>query len=272
MPLLERTSDGPKLTAAGETLDGPCRRRHHPARRGRAGARRDRGARGRAASALISFPTASATARHPGHVDLPPALPRRSSCSWGEGEPEESLPRAARGEYDIAARLRLPPHPEDFGRDLERELILEETDAGRAAAGAPACGLGDASSSRTSPTRTGFAAAAELLPRARDQPLPGAPASSRGSPSRATTTRCSKGLVAGRPRCDPAAGAALGDAPRASRCAPVSGKPPSPPGLGGHARGRLTLARGRGDAGDPRARSASATETARCSEAIACAA
>jgi DNA-binding transcriptional LysR family regulator len=45
----------------------------------------------------------------------------------GEGEPEESIPLLRAGEYDIALGFDFSQHPHDIGRDLERELLLEES-------------------------------------------------------------------------------------------------------------------------------------------------
>ena len=50
----------------------------------------------------------------------------RSTCELGEGEPEESIPLLRAGEFDIALGFDFSQHPHDVGRDLERELLLEE--------------------------------------------------------------------------------------------------------------------------------------------------
>jgi DNA-binding transcriptional LysR family regulator len=125
MQLLDRTSEGPRLTPAGETLMG-----HADV----VLARLDEAERELAEIAglegglvrLVSFPTASATlvthavstfrARFP-DVDL----------KLGEAEPHDSLPALRAGEYDVALAYDFELEPEEPGRDLERQLILEET-------------------------------------------------------------------------------------------------------------------------------------------------
>jgi DNA-binding transcriptional LysR family regulator len=124
MQLLERTSDGPKLTIAGETLAG-----HADA----VIARLDEAERELAEIAgldagrvrLVSFPSASATlvtramsefrARFSG-IEL----------QFAEAEPEESIPALKRGDFDVAVVFDYPFMPADFGRDTEAELIFED--------------------------------------------------------------------------------------------------------------------------------------------------
>jgi DNA-binding transcriptional LysR family regulator len=124
MQLLDRTSDGPKLTLAGETLAG-----HADA----VIARLDEAERELAEIAglesgrmrLVSFPSASATlvtkamsefrARFPG-IEL----------QFAEAEPEESIPALKRGDFDVAVVFDYPFVPADFGRDTEAELIFED--------------------------------------------------------------------------------------------------------------------------------------------------
>lgn len=45
---------------------------------------------------------------------------------FAEGEPEESLPAVRRGDFDLGLSFDFVAHPEDFGRDIESELIFEE--------------------------------------------------------------------------------------------------------------------------------------------------
>jgi molybdate transport repressor ModE-like protein len=123
-PLLERTSAGPKLTPAGETLSA-----HADA----VIARLDEAERELAAIAgleggtlrLMSFPTASATlvtrAMSAFHARFPSV-----ELQFSEGEPEDSLPALRRGDVDIAVAFDYPGMPEDFGRDAEAELVLTE--------------------------------------------------------------------------------------------------------------------------------------------------
>jgi DNA-binding transcriptional LysR family regulator len=125
MPLLERTSAGPKLTEAGETLVGHADvvlARLEDAERELARLAGLEGGRVR----LASFPTASATLvtravsafrhRYP-NVEL----------ELAEAEQEDSLPGLRRGDHDIAMAHDFPlVNLDDFGSDLERHLILQE--------------------------------------------------------------------------------------------------------------------------------------------------
>jgi DNA-binding transcriptional LysR family regulator len=124
LQLLERTSEGPKLTAAGERLldhaDAVITRLGEAERELAAIAGLE-GGRLR----LISFPTASATLmtramselrrRHPG-IEL----------HFAEGEPEDSIPALKRGDYDLALAVDFVAFPEDFGRDTDAELIFTD--------------------------------------------------------------------------------------------------------------------------------------------------
>lgn len=124
MQLLERTSDGPKLTPAGETLMGHADAviaRLEEAKRELTQIAGLEGGRVR----LISFPSASATI-----VTRAVGLFRERFPSieleLGEGEPEDAIPQLRAGDYDIALGFDFRQHPHDVGRDLERELLLEE--------------------------------------------------------------------------------------------------------------------------------------------------
>jgi molybdate transport repressor ModE-like protein len=123
-PLLERTSAGPKLTPAGETLVS-----HADA----VIARLDEAERELAEIAgleggslrLMSFPTASATlvtrAMSLFHSRFPSV-----ELQFSDAEPEASLPALRSGDIDIAVAFDYPDLPNDFGRDADAELILEE--------------------------------------------------------------------------------------------------------------------------------------------------
>jgi molybdate transport repressor ModE-like protein len=123
-PLLERTSDGPKLTAAGETLvshgDAVIARLEEAERELAEIAGLEGGS-----LRLMSFPTASATlvtrAMSLFHDRFP-----NIALHFSEGEPEASLPALRRGDIDIAIAFDYPTLPEEFGRDAESLLILEE--------------------------------------------------------------------------------------------------------------------------------------------------
>lgn len=124
LQLLERTSNGPKLTAAGETLvshaDAVITRLAEAERELTEIADLE-GGRIR----LMSFPTASAnlvtramSQFHAGHP--------RIELSFSEGEPEQSIPALRRGDIDIAVAFDYDDFPEDFGRDTDSTLIFEE--------------------------------------------------------------------------------------------------------------------------------------------------
>ncbi len=124
MQLLERTSEGPKLTRAGETLIGHadaviCRLEE---------AERDLTEIAGLESGrvrVISFPSASATVLTRAIGLFRPRFPA-IDLELGEGEPEVSIPLLRAGEFDIALGFDFSQHPHDVGRDLERELLLEE--------------------------------------------------------------------------------------------------------------------------------------------------
>jgi len=125
MSLLQRSSDGPMLTDAGESLlahaDAVIARLEE--------AERELGEIAGLASGrlrLASFPSASATlvtralstfgARFPG-VEL----------KFSEFEPEISIPQLRRGEIDLAVVFDYPAMPPPDDRDLDRILLLSES-------------------------------------------------------------------------------------------------------------------------------------------------
>ena len=123
-PLLERTSDGPKLTAAGEVLishgDAVIARLDEAERElteiaGLEGGR----------LRLMSFPTASAALVTRAMADFRARF-SNIELHFAEGEPEDSIPALRSGEIDIAVAFDYPAHPGEWGRDAEAELILEE--------------------------------------------------------------------------------------------------------------------------------------------------
>lgn len=125
MQLLERTSDGPKLTSAGETLMGHADAvicRLEEAERELTEIAGLEGGRVR----VVSFPSASATV-----VTRAVGIFRQRfpaiELELGESEPEVSLPELRAGDYDIALTFDFTAHPSDPGRDLERSLLLEES-------------------------------------------------------------------------------------------------------------------------------------------------
>jgi DNA-binding transcriptional LysR family regulator len=126
MPLLERTSEGPKLTDAGRVLVG-----HAEA----AMCRLDEAEREVAAIAgleggevrIASFPSASVTLLTEALADFSAAHPD-VRLSVTEAEPEVSLPRLRAAEIDLAVTFDypfLPPGESD--RDIERTLLLTES-------------------------------------------------------------------------------------------------------------------------------------------------
>lgn len=125
MTLLQRSSEGPTLTAAGESLlahaDAVIARLEEAERELGAIAGLEAGR-----LRLASFPSASATlvtralsafrARFPG-VDL----------NFSENEPEESVPLLRRGDIDLAVVFDYPSMPASQDRDLDRVILLTES-------------------------------------------------------------------------------------------------------------------------------------------------
>lgn len=123
-PLLERTSEGPRLTPAGERLmvhgDAVLTRLEEAERELSEIAGLEGGS-----LRLMSFPTASATVVTRAMAIFHARFPN-VELHFSEGEPEDSLPALRRGEIDIAVAFDYPDLPEDFGRDAEAVPILEE--------------------------------------------------------------------------------------------------------------------------------------------------
>ena len=124
LPLLERTTNGPRLTTAGEALmehGDAVIGRLEEAERELAQIAGLEGGRLR----VTSFPTASATL-------MTTALSRfRKRFSnvelvFSEDEPEDAFPALKRGDFDLAVVFDYPAFPLEFGRDVEAELIYEE--------------------------------------------------------------------------------------------------------------------------------------------------
>lgn len=122
MPLLERTSAGPQLTPAGEKLmdhaDAVISRLDEAERElsqiaGLEGGRLK----------LISFPTASATLMTRAMAEFSSRHPQ-VELQFTEGEPEESIPAVRRGEHDLALTFDFVAFPEEYGRDLDAQLLL----------------------------------------------------------------------------------------------------------------------------------------------------
>jgi DNA-binding transcriptional LysR family regulator len=124
MQLLERTSDGPKLTKAGETLmehaDAVLARLAEAERELSAIAGLE-GGRVR----VISFPSASATVLTRAVSSYRERFPG-IELELGEGEPEDSIPLLRAGEYDVALAFDFSAHSHEPGRDLERTRVIEE--------------------------------------------------------------------------------------------------------------------------------------------------
>ena len=123
-PLLERTSEGPKPTQAGEVLlshGDAVIARLDEAERELAGIAGLEGGRLR----LMSFPTASAALVTRAMAEFRSRFPN-VELHFAEGEPEDSIPALTSGETDLAVVFDYVAFPEDWGRDTEAELILEE--------------------------------------------------------------------------------------------------------------------------------------------------
>ena len=125
IPLLERTTDGPKLTAAGEALmvhGDAVMCRLEEAERELAQIAGLEGGRLR----LASFPTASATLMTGALSIFRQRFPK-IELQFTEDEPEDSFPALKRGDFDLAVVFDYPSFPIDFARDVEAELIYEES-------------------------------------------------------------------------------------------------------------------------------------------------
>src|SRR3954449_9345882 len=124
IPLLERTSDGPKLTSAGEALmehGDAVICRLEEAERELAQIAGLEGGRLRVAS----FPTASATLMTKALSLFRERFPK-VELQFCEDEPEDSFPNLKRGDFDLTVVFDYPEFPLDFSRDVEAELIYEE--------------------------------------------------------------------------------------------------------------------------------------------------
>jgi DNA-binding transcriptional LysR family regulator len=124
VPLLERTSEGPKLTAAGEALmehGDAVICRLEEAEREIAQIAGLEGGRLR----LSSFPTASATLMTRALSLFRQRFPK-VELEFTEDEPEDSFPALKRGDFDLAVVFDYPAFPLDFSRDVQAEMILEE--------------------------------------------------------------------------------------------------------------------------------------------------
>jgi DNA-binding transcriptional LysR family regulator len=124
IPLLERTSDGPKLTTAGESLmthGEAVMCRLEEAERELAQIAGLEGGRLR----LGSFSTANATLITPALARFRQSFPK-VELEFVEADPEATYPGLKRGDFDLAVLFDYPAFPLDFSRDVEAELILEE--------------------------------------------------------------------------------------------------------------------------------------------------
>lgn len=124
IPLLERTTDGPKLTAAGQALmehSDAVICRLEEAERELAQIAGLEGGRLR----LASFPTASATLMTRALSLFRQRFPK-VELEFSEDEPEDSFPALKRGDFDLAVVFDYPAFPLDFSRDVEAEMIYEE--------------------------------------------------------------------------------------------------------------------------------------------------
>jgi len=124
IPLLERTSDGPKLTPAGEALmehgDAVICRLEEAERELAQIAGLESGR-----LRLSSFSTASATLMTRALSIFRQRFPK-IELEFTEADPEETFPALKRGDSDLAVVFDYPSFPLDFSRDVEAELIYEE--------------------------------------------------------------------------------------------------------------------------------------------------
>jgi DNA-binding transcriptional LysR family regulator len=124
IPLLERTSDGPKLTSAGEALmehGDAVICRLEEAERELAQIAGLEGGRLR----LGSFSTANATLMTPALARFRQRFPK-VELEFVEADPETTFPELKRGDLDVAVVFDYPAFPLDFSRDVEAELIYQE--------------------------------------------------------------------------------------------------------------------------------------------------
>jgi len=124
VPLLERTTGGAKLTAAGEALmehGDAVLCRLEEAERALAQIAGLEGGRLR----LASFPTASATLMTRALSLFRQRFPK-IELQFSEDEPEDAFPGLKSGEFDLTVVFDYPEFPLDFARDVEAELIYEE--------------------------------------------------------------------------------------------------------------------------------------------------
>jgi molybdate transport repressor ModE-like protein len=125
MPLLERTSEGPKLTDAGRALVG-----HAEA----AAARLEEAEHELAAIAglergelrIASFPTASAALLLPAVREFSQAHPG-VRLHITDAEPEDALPGLRAAELDLVLDLEYTSLPLPEERDIERRLLITES-------------------------------------------------------------------------------------------------------------------------------------------------
>jgi DNA-binding transcriptional LysR family regulator len=124
IPLLERTTDGPRLTAAGQSLmehGDAVLGRLEEAERELAQIAGLEGGRLR----VTSFPTASATLMTSALSRFRKRFPN-VELVFSEAEPEDAFPALKRGDFDLAVVFDYPAFPLEFGRDVEAELIYVE--------------------------------------------------------------------------------------------------------------------------------------------------
>jgi DNA-binding transcriptional LysR family regulator len=124
IPLLERTSDGPKLTSAGEALmehGDAVICRLEEAERELAQIAGLEGGRLR----LGSFSTANATLMTPALARFRQRFPK-VELEFVEADPETTFPGLKRGDLDLVVVFDYPAFPLDFSRDVEAELIYQE--------------------------------------------------------------------------------------------------------------------------------------------------
>jgi len=124
IPLLERTSTGPKLTSAGEALmehgDAVICRLEEAERELAQIAGLEAGK-----LRLSSFVTASATLMTRALSIFRQRFPN-VELEFTEGDPEDTFPALKRGDSDLAVLFDYPAFPLDFSRDVDAELIYEE--------------------------------------------------------------------------------------------------------------------------------------------------
>jgi len=125
MPLLERTSSGPKLNDAGRVLVGHAEAALARLEEAEHELKAIAGLHG-GELRIASFPSASATLLTEALAEFGDRHPN-VRLTVTEAEPEDSLPRLRAAEVDVAVVFDYPMLPRTEERDIDRILVLTES-------------------------------------------------------------------------------------------------------------------------------------------------